>query len=443
MSDPGPPTDVRDCIIVGGGLAGLACARRLSAAGHSVLVLEAEEAPGGRARTVWHRGRPVDLGFQVLFRSYPQTRELLREIGLPRRDLRPVDGGAVFIGDDGTHRLAASKLGALRFGGLGPRDRALLVKLAASVVARPPEALLDPPAPRTTHELLRDLGFSADAVEGFFRPLFGVITLDRSLSADEGYFRFLMSMLARGPSVIPSDGLGMVAEWTSAAIRQTGGEVEFGARVTAVEMAGDGRRATGVRTQDGRVLGARHVVLAVEAPVARELLEPLDAEAAGRLPGEAASSVSAAFALRRPLYRGRSIVLNASPAEGDDRARIDLLCQTTNITRPGSPDGPHILLATRVTTSGGSAEGLVEAVGDLVRRWAPRFDWAGLAEPLGVHAHPFAQFRPLPGVRARLPGPRTAVDNLVLAGDLTHHPSIEGAVSSGVRAAEIVDALSP
>jgi hypothetical protein len=191
------------------------------------------------------------------------------------------------------------------------------------------------------------------------------------------------------------------------------------------------------------VLAARHVVLAVEAPVARELLAPLDAEAAGRLPAEAASSVSAAFALRRPLYRGRSIVLNASPAEGDDRARIDLLCQTTNITRPGSPDGPHILLATRVTTGGGSAEGLVEAVGDLVRRWAPRFDWAGLAEPLGVHAHPFAQFRPLPGVRARLPGPRTAVDNLVLAGDLTHHPSIEGAVSSGVRAAEIVDALSP
>ncbi|MBJ7456506.1 MAG: FAD-dependent oxidoreductase, partial [Thermoleophilia bacterium] len=96
-----------------------------------------------------------------------------------------------------------------------------------------------------------------------------------------------------------------------------------------------------------------------------------------------------------------------------------------------------------VTTGGGGADGLVEAVGDLVRRWAPRFDWAGLAEPIGVYAHPFAQFRPLPGVRERLPGTRTAVDNLLLAGDLTAHPSIEGAVSSGFRAAEIVDALTP
>lgn len=443
MSDPGRPTEERDCIVVGGGLAGLACAQRLATSGRSVLVLEADEAPGGRARTVWHRGRPVDRGFQVLFRSYPRTRELLRAIGLPRRDLRPVDGGAVFIDGDRTHRLGTSKLAAVRFGGMRPRDRALLMRFAASVVARPPEALLDPPAPRSADELLRDLGFSNDAIDRFFRPLFGVITLDRSLSADEGYFRFLMSMLARGPSVIPSDGLGMVAEWTSASIRQAGGAVELGTRVTGIETAEDGRRATGVRTEDGRLVRARHVVLAVEAPVARDLLAPLDPAAAERLPREAASSVSAAFALRRPLYRGRSIVLNAEAPRGDDGSRVDLLCQTTNITRPGAPDGPHILLATRVTTGGGGADGLVEAVGDLVRRWAPRFDWAGLAEPIGVHAHPFAQFRPLPGVRERLPGTRTAVDNLLLAGDLTAHPSIEGAVSSGFRAAEIVDALTP
>ena len=63
--------------------------------------------------------------------------------------------------------------------------------------------------------------------------------------------------------------------------------------------------------------------------------------------------VGAAFALRRPLYRGRSIVLNAATRVDGDGSRVNLLCQTTNITRPGAPDGPHILLATRVTTGGG------------------------------------------------------------------------------------------
>jgi hypothetical protein len=184
------------------------------------------------------------------------------------------------------------------------------------------------------------------------------------------------------------------------------------------------------------------VVLAVDAPAARALLEPLDPAAASRLPTDAASSSTAAFALRTPLYRGRTILVNAA-AGPPDGPRVDLVCQTTNITRPGAPDGPHIVLATTVTTGGGTADGLVESVGRLMGRWAPRFDWAGLAEPIGVYEHPFALYRPLVGVRRELPGPRTAVDNLILAGDMTTHPSIEGAVASGTRAAGIVGALLP
>ena len=97
-------------MIVGGGLAGLACAHGLVTAGRSVHLVDAEEAPGGRARTVWHRGRPVDRGFQVVFKAYPRTRELMRAVGIPRRDLRPVSGGAVFVHGDGSlHRLGAIK----------------------------------------------------------------------------------------------------------------------------------------------------------------------------------------------------------------------------------------------------------------------------------------------------------------------------------------------
>lgn len=426
--------------MVGGGLAGLACARALVGAGRSVTVLEAEEAPGGRARTVWHRGRPVDRGFQVLLSAYPRTRALLRAIRLPRRDLRPVSGGAVFMDGRGNPRLGAGRTSALSFRGLSPADRARLVRLTASVLRTPPERLLerDDDAP-SAEALLRGLGFSDAAIEQFFRPFFGVVLLDRQLSADPGYFRFLMAMLARGPAVMPSDGLGMVAEWTSAAVRQAGGTVDLGVRVASLEARKEGRVAA-VRTDDGRTLEARAVVLAVEAPAARELLAPLDPAAARRLPELASSSATAAFALSRPLYRGRAILVNAGEPRTDG-PRVDLVCQTTNITRPGAPDGPHIVLATTVTTGGAGAQGLEEAVGALMARWAPRFDWAGLAEPIAVYEHPFAHYRPVPGVRRNLPGPRTALRNLVLAGDGTTHPSIEGAVVSGERAAEAVTAL--
>lgn len=433
-----------DCVIVGGGLGGLACAHGLVKAGRTVHVVEAEEAPGGRARTVWHRGRPVDRGFQVVFKAYPRTRELMRAVGIPRRDLRAVSGGAVFVHGDGTlHRLGTSKVAALRFTGLRGADRRRLAALAAEVAARPAEALLaQDEEGLSTEGFLRARGFSDDAIEDIFRPLFGTILLDRSLGADPGYFRFLVSMLVRGPAAIPSDGLGMIAEWTSAAVRQAGGTIDLGVRASALEPDTAGRRVAAVTTDDGRRIAARQVVLAAEAPAAARLLGPLDPESAGRLPSEPASSATAAFALRTPLYRGRVILLNAD-RDPPGTPRVDLLCQTTNVTRPGAPEGPHILLATRVTTQGGGGDGLVEATRDLVRRWTPGYDWDELAEPIDVYEHPFAQYRPLSGVRRDLPGPRTAFENLSLAGDLTTHPSIEGAVASGARAAEIVDALLP
>ena len=51
-----------DVVIVGAGAAGIAAARRLATSRASVLMLEAESRPGGRAWTQGIRGLPLDLG---------------------------------------------------------------------------------------------------------------------------------------------------------------------------------------------------------------------------------------------------------------------------------------------------------------------------------------------------------------------------------------------
>src|SRR5215213_1420427 len=57
-----PPTSDVEVVVIGAGAAGIAAARRLLAAGLSVVVLEARDRVGGRAVTVALKGHPVDLG---------------------------------------------------------------------------------------------------------------------------------------------------------------------------------------------------------------------------------------------------------------------------------------------------------------------------------------------------------------------------------------------
>jgi phytoene dehydrogenase-like protein len=70
-------SEEHDVIVVGAGMAGLACAHALVAKGRSPLVLERSHAIGGRVRTDAVDGFLLDHGFQVLPLSYPEAAAVL------------------------------------------------------------------------------------------------------------------------------------------------------------------------------------------------------------------------------------------------------------------------------------------------------------------------------------------------------------------------------
>jgi NAD(P)-binding Rossmann-like domain/Flavin containing amine oxidoreductase len=84
--------EVADVLVVGGGVAGLACAQRLREAGLSALVLEASDGVGGRARTDEVGGFRFDRGFH-LFPTAAVEARLSLDYG--RLDLRPLARGVL------------------------------------------------------------------------------------------------------------------------------------------------------------------------------------------------------------------------------------------------------------------------------------------------------------------------------------------------------------
>ena len=66
------PTTPR-VLIIGAGLAGLACARRLTQSGIACTVLEGSDDVGGRVRTDRMEGFQLDRGFQVFLTGSPSA----------------------------------------------------------------------------------------------------------------------------------------------------------------------------------------------------------------------------------------------------------------------------------------------------------------------------------------------------------------------------------
>jgi monoamine oxidase len=72
-----------DVVVIGAGLAGLAAARRLVAAGHEATVVEARDRVGGRTEgLLLEDGTPLELGGQWVGEGHTRMHELIGELGL-------------------------------------------------------------------------------------------------------------------------------------------------------------------------------------------------------------------------------------------------------------------------------------------------------------------------------------------------------------------------
>ncbi len=263
----------RPVVIVGAGLAGLACASDLTAAGASVQVLEAGEGVGGRMRTDRRAGFLLDRGFQVFNTSYPQVQRRLR---LRDLQLSPFTPGMLL--QAGARRLRFAdptrrpgQIGDLRPGRLaGPADLAALGLLSARDMLLP-ASVIKRRRDVTTLTALRRAGISAELIELMFRPFLAGVFLEDQLETSSRFFHLVWRSMLRGTLCLPRRGIQAVPEQLAAGLPPATIQLETpvsGLTDDGVLLAGGtaarrerrrgGDRAGGGRRPDARPGRARH-----------------------------------------------------------------------------------------------------------------------------------------------------------------------------------------
>jgi phytoene dehydrogenase-like protein len=397
---------VGEVVVVGAGLAGLACARQLRSAGLEVTVLEASDAVGGRVRTDVVDGMLLDRGFQVHNTGYPEAQRVLDHEAL---QLRPFAAGALVRVGDRLHRVgdprrvptwvpgtALAPIGSLK-------DKVLIARLAAQAAVLSPDTLLSRPE-TTTYAALRARGLSDTVIDRFFRPFLSGVFLEDRLDTSSRLFDLLWRSFARGTQCVPAEGMQAIPRQLSA-----GTDVELDAPVEHV-----GARQV---TVAGERRAAAAVVVAAGGPAAATLLPGLDRPATRR--------VTTYYHLApEPPVREAAIVL--------DGERSGPLTNTVLLTNAAPSYAPGRHLVSSSTLRAGVPE-------PEVRRHLSRLygydaaDWQPVAaydveDALPCQSPPMGRFRK----------PVRLEPGLYVCGDHRDSASIQGALVSGRRAASAV-----
>ncbi len=420
-----------DCIVVGGGLAGLACARTLQAAGKKVVVIEAADRVGGRVATESVEGFRIDRGFQVYLDAYPEGQRQLDHAALK---LGCFDSGALIaegrrlrsIADPWRRPLDAAR--SFFSGTVGAIDGLKIARLRGELLARLRAGTLGRQAGSgpelSTRELLEQRGFSPDVIRRFFQPFFGGVFLERELATSSQIFEFTFAMFALGSGCLPAGGMAAIPEQLAAGL--TEGSVSLDCRVAALEPGI-------VRTADGVERRAASIVVATDLDAAGRLL-------AGRLPAAAGNrrwkgTKLVAFAAdRSPLAGPRLLVVADQAGASGPAGPIDNITVPSDVAEGYAPAGQS--LVTVSVRSDWQEAGPVE---EAVRRQASQ--WFGEAALGWRYLTTIDVPKALPDERpaARVKRVPTALgDGVFVCGDHLATASINGALKSGRLAGEAV-----
>lgn len=406
-----------DTVIVGGGLSGLSCARRLYEAGVSCVVLEKQPVVGGRVQTDVVNGFLLDRGFQVFLTSYPEAR---RQLDYDRLQLCKFEPGALiryqgrFRRFSDPWRRPGHLLGTVAAPVASLADKIRMVLLRNDVCRKSIDQLQQRPEVSTAMAL-RLRGFSPRVIEAFFRPFLGGIFLDNSLETSSRMFEFVFRMFSLGAAALPAQGMGSIAAQMAAALPDA--MVQCGVCVETV-------KSDHIVCDNGRVITARNVVMAVD-----------EASVAGLVCSQPVNgwrgTTCVYYAASAPPVEEPTLVIN-----GESDGLVNNLCVPSQVSDTYAPEGKSLISVTVLGIPAAEDAILDQQIRSQLVGWFGKQvqEW----EPLRTYRIPAAL--PFQKAGSLTPVEKSVVNEqgLFCCGDYLDTASIQGALASGQRAGQAV-----
>lgn len=339
-----------DVLIVGAGLAGLCCARKLHKEGVSFQIIEASDACGGRLRTDRVDGFLLDRGLHVLLTAYP---EALAELDYDALELCAFSPGALVRHEGRFYRVSDPwrEPGTFLTNFFSPigrfSDKFRIARLRTALLNASIEEILEAEE-SSAMSALRRRRFSRRIIDRFFRPLFGGAMLDTRLTTSSRQFEFIFRMLAEGDAALPARGIQAIPEQLAASLPAEA--ILLDQRVHSVQP-GQAKLMT------GETISARAVVLATEGPEAVRMLG-LERPVASR------GVCCLYFSARESPVDEPMPVLS-----GGSRGPINSLVVVNQVAPGYAPPGENLICITVVGWPSRDDQTLINMVRGQLKRW--------------------------------------------------------------------------
>ena len=398
-----------DVVIVGAGLAGLTAAVKLAAAGIDFQIIEGSDEVGGRVKSTIKDGFILDHGFQVFNPAYPVAKEYL---DYSRLHLRKFAAGAqvhtnskiVEISNplqDPSITLKMLKdpytaFNMLNFG-----------ILAASALRNSSKRETD------AYSALRNVGVTANFVHDVIKPFLSGVFLESELETSSRFLDFVLQYFLKGNPALPAAGMSAIPLQL---------KEKVGAENISLNTWAHGINGTTVSTDSGEISG-------------KYLLLAADMDTTSAWVGTPKRNWHGVTTWYHYAETSREQLANGKPLLQVEGRTGRLLMNSTPLSHAANtyaPVGKHLISSSTLNMSTSKETEL-----DVRNNLSEIYDLS----PSDFHfIDVMAIQKALPSALAPLTNLADieVQENVFVAGDAFTNPSINGAMESGVNAANAI-----